>query len=88
VWKSRLEGSWKHDDRDMDWTEFDHRTIKCVLSFVYTGDYDLDSTKIVTSSCIQEETKTLEHDDEIIKSCELYFILFFGREYLQILSHS
>lgn len=65
MWKSRLEGSWGHDDRDIDWTEFDHKTIKCVLSFLYSGNYRLDSCQPVTSSPVQIETKTVESDEEM-----------------------
>jgi hypothetical protein len=70
---NRLEGFWKHDDRDIDWTEFDHETIKCALSFHYTGDYDPGSYRPVTSSSVQEETKTLGYDEEMAsKSREFY----------------
>jgi hypothetical protein len=65
---SRLEGSWKHDDRDIDWTEFDDLTIRCVLSFIYSGDYKLEprksSVSVETQSVGTQEVFTLQEDED------------------------
>jgi hypothetical protein len=38
----RISGAWKDSsDKTLDWSDFDEETINCVLSYQYSGTYDL-----------------------------------------------
>jgi hypothetical protein len=54
AWDSRLDGSWKTDERYIDWSDFDHQTIICALNYFYTGYYDPEKAGIESQSCIEK----------------------------------
>ncbi|CAG8939535.1 unnamed protein product [Penicillium salamii] len=41
VLKARVKDEWSNNETNkvLDWTDFDVETVKCVLSYLYTGDY-------------------------------------------------
>ncbi|CAG8235249.1 unnamed protein product [Penicillium salamii] len=41
VLKARVKDGWSNNETNklLDWTDFDVETVKCVLSYLYTGDY-------------------------------------------------
>ncbi|CAG8366068.1 unnamed protein product [Penicillium salamii] len=41
VLKARVKDEWSNNETNkvLDWTDFDVETVKCILSYLYTGDY-------------------------------------------------
>lgn len=62
AWNSRLGGSWKADERHIDWSVFDHHTIECALNYFYTGHYDPEKAGVELQSRIEQNNAAEETD--------------------------
>lgn len=53
--EARLAGSWKSDERPIDWTDFDHQTIICALDYFHTGHYDPEQAATRSGSHMEQD---------------------------------
>jgi len=74
AFEENLKSSTDDYDHPIDWCAFDEQTVECVLSFLYTGDYQAPETAEVVEASEEDadagEEAPAEEEEEVAEEVE------------------
>jgi hypothetical protein len=80
AFEEKLKSSTDNFENNVDWCTFDEQTVECVLSFLYTGDYQVPKKPAVVAEGIEEdadageeapaEEEGEEEEEEVVENIE------------------